>query len=336
MLVSALSSIKFNNISQSKLTARTPLTFKGMSDSFVKTSPKKNENEFISWADRKDLADVIKKSLQNPENKIGKGFYNCAYKIEGNDNFIFRVSNFSKQNLDFTNIEIKDTEDKELKVNIGQQVAEITLKSGNDTLPEMRIEVLKKQTGKSLGVPPPEVFNDDNGNLKTGELPYDDISKKEQYFKSLEILSKMPLEAYEKLIDTIQKAGERGLLIDYYNSNNILLDEENQSINVIDMDKRPGKPDWGNVLYALTNIVYFNSVYNMTFNPKEEAVKASEHTVEIINKFTRAMQNKHVKFDKTNYTFQFQNFLESIPAKIFCNSFSPEGEWAKFEQLGIA
>ena len=102
------------------------------------------------------------------------------------------------------------------------------------------------------------------------------------------------------------------------------------------MDNRPGKPDWGNVLYALTNIVYFNSVYNMTFNPKEEAVKASEHTVEIINKFTRAMQNKHVKFDKTNYTFQFQNFLESIPAKIFCKSFSPEGEWAKFEQLGVA
>ena len=86
----------------------------------------------------------------------------------------------------FKNIEIKDTEDKELKVNIGQRVAEITLNSEDKTLPEMRIEVLKKQTGKSLGVPPPEVFNDEFGNLKTDELPYDDISKKEQYFKSLE------------------------------------------------------------------------------------------------------------------------------------------------------
>ena len=217
MLVPALSNIKFNNIAKTKLTARTPLTFKGEADSFVKAPKAKEENEFIVWANKKNIAEVIKKSLQNPENKIGKGFYNCAYKIEGNDNFIFRVSNFSKQNLDFTSIEIKDTEDKELKVNIGQQVAEITLKSGDKNLPAMRIEVLKKQTGKSLGVPPPEVFNDDYGNLKTGELAYDDISKKEQYFKSLELLSKMPLETYEKLIDTIQKAGERGILLDYYN-----------------------------------------------------------------------------------------------------------------------
>ena len=312
------------------------LTFRG-TDTFEREK-KPEKSSFTKWAeDTKFLQKGLKETLQNEENIIGKGFFNIAYKIPNNEDYILRMSNYLGSDFDYENASIEE-KDQKLSINIGQPVAEIKMKSNDYHGIVCNVEVLRKQKGKSIGNPPPTVlYNEYTGKLKEGEKPYEDISRKERYAKSLHQLKELPASAYEDLIDVIQEAQKNGYGLDYLNSNNLLLDVENKSINPIDMDyEKSPRIDYGGLLYMLTNIGYF-STYSSTIGDNtmsnEKIKQAVDDTLVIVDKYIKAMVNKGVKVK--GLSPQFMDFLNSFPCAVFCRSFNLEDKLEKFKELGI-
>ena len=340
------------NIKNGLILKRTPSFRSGnCSDSFERTTsnlvsqPNKQtaaeESEIRTlFKDEKLMTEKLRAVIKNPDdNIIGKGFSHSAYKLPGFDDYILRKVNRATISPDFKIIDIKDTSDKNLKVNIGQKIGEITVADRKSFFPVV-IEVLKKQKGTPIGNPPSEaIFSENTGNLKEGELPYGDIVRKETYAQSLHSLAKLPVEAYEKLIENIQKAYAAGYSFDHLNSNNLLIDEENGNINIIDMEKARQRIDYGNILYALTNIYYFStytSKYDGDIMAGEQIEAVLEDTIEITDKYIQAMKNKNVKFDKEEYSYEFLKFLSSLPCSFYCKTAGIDDKWNYFEQIGVA
>ncbi len=313
------------------------------SDVFVKSSNNvsfKGNNSFIDWAENTDFVHTqLPEILSNPENKIGSGFSHTAYNIPNNDDYILRAHNSALNNIyDYTSAKIKETENKELSINIGQKTAEIQIKDENN-MPYM-IEILRKQKGDPLGIPPTQaVFIPDSDELRQGELPYEDMERKKYYASSIHKVAQMPLESYEKLIDNLQAVAKSGYSFDHLNSNNFLIDGDNNNINMIDMDKVNKKVDYGNALYALTNINYFStfaSKYDKNPISNEELEQAINDTVEIIEKFINAMQNKNVKFkNRHEYSYEFMKLFTSFPFAFYCKAIDENQKWEKLEQIGV-
>ncbi|MBQ9246321.1 hypothetical protein IJ182_08655 [bacterium] len=312
------------------------------SDTFVRTTntEKQETNAFIKWVEDNDfIQSQLPMLLLDKENIIGSGFSHKTYAIPNNDDYILRTANYNTFNdVDYRSAEIIDTEDKNLKINIGQQVARIELKTHSGY--PLSIEVLKKQTGKPIGEPPAQaLYNESTGTLRDDVESYESLNRKQNYAKSLEKLAQLPVESYEKLISDIKSAGDAGYSFDHLNSNNLLLDEEKQSINLIDMDKNKIGINYGNILYALTNINYFSTFSSRTGDnpmPQNEIEQAIDNTVTITQKYILAMRAQGVKFDKKNVSMEFHDLLRSFPLSIMCGSFDNETKWKYFEQNGVA
>lgn len=300
-----------------------------------------SDNKAIQWLENEDYVNKrLIKDISNPQNKIGSGFSHSGFVIPGNNEYVLRVSNSEISKNQFAKYEIKDTEDKNLKINIGQSVAEITLKDKNGTKIS-DIEVLRRQNGYPLGVKPYSTIYNEDFSIRQGELPYEAPERKADYEKSIEAVAKMPVEAFETLLDNINEASDKGYRFDFLNSNNILIDEKNNSLNLIDMEKRGqySKIDNASILYALTNIEYYNT-YKSEFdnNPKsdDETKKAFENTMEIITKYTTAMKNKGLKFDTQIYSHEAQDLMLSPPFMCFCRAFTIDQELNNLKRMGLA
>ena len=317
------------------------------SDTFVRSSnnvsfkgcESANNNSFIKWAQETDFIKTqLPEILANPKYKLGSGFSHSAYMIPGNEAYILRTPNTKVQkDYNFKNADIKDTEDKDLNVNIGQEVASIEVPTDEGI--SIQIQVLKKQTGKPIGVPPSQaVYIEDTDILRDGEIPYEARERKEQYASTIHTVAQLPVETYEKLIDDIRAAEKAGYCFDHLNSNNLLIDEEKGSINLIDMDKNKLPANLGNVLYALTNINYFStfrSQYDSCPMGNEEISKAFEDTVKIIDKFIQAMKNKGEKFNRDECSYEFFNLINSIPFSFYCKAFDENQKWQVLEAKGV-
>ena len=320
-----------------------PISFKGSERKEVTTS-------FVDWANKTDFINSqLKDIITSEEYKLGSGFTNTAFEIPNNDECILRVRTGALDNIYMPNIEkatIVDTDDN-LDINIGQKVAEITIPSEHARAGEAdycatTVEVLKKQSGESIGVQPPETLvADEWGTPKAGVEPYEAMSRKEKYARTIHQVAKLPVEAYEDLLVTYKKACEAGYALDHLNSNNLLIDANKGSINMIDMDKRTNgstTPNYSNLLYSLTNISYF-STYNMDYvNPvgEENKRQSLDDSVEIISKFMEAMQNQGLKFKRSNASYEFGlSFITSLPARFYCQSFDDNAFWKKADSMGV-
>lgn len=313
-------------------------------DTFVKTTSFKGgeveqSNNFISWAQENNFLDgTLQEVLSNPENKLGSGFSHSVYSIPNNDNYVLRMGNYIQNaQLDFSKATLKDTEDKKLNVKIGQKVAEIQVPTVSNF--PYTIEVLQKQKGKSLGNPPAEAVYTESGSLREGEAPYEDYGRKVHYAQSISDVAQMPVSSYEKLISDVIKASEAGYSLDHLNSNNLLVDAENNAINLIDMDKSSGKANLGNLLYALTNISYFStftSEYDNSPMGKEEIDKAFVDSIQIISKFMEAMKNMGLKLNRDESSYEFIKLFTSAPFTFYCRTFGDSEKWDKLKQMGLA
>ena len=319
------------------------VSFKGsgvQNDCFIKSEQKKPlDNEFIKWAEENDFLNKGLKESFSEENLLGQGFSNSVYKIEGNDDYVLRVprSYFDPDKTDFGDYKIKDTKDKSLKSNFGQQAALIQ----SDDVHKPSIEVLLKQQGITNGNPPPSAIFEESGKLREGEISYESIERKEHYAKCLKILASMPQSAYDDLIDKFIELDEAGYKFDYYNPNNFLLDEDKGSIEIIDLDKykAPYKNDLGNALWALRNIEYLDtylssydeSSHLISDNDKNEAVG---NTIEVISKYTKALQNKGKKYSSDGYEFMTQLF-ESYPMSFYLKTLNRSEKLQKLKDMGV-
>ncbi len=322
---------KINPIKQ--ITVTKP-SFKGIEDRFVASEKIPTDYEkFENWANGVNLEKTIKETILNKDNVLGNGFSNTVYKIPENDEYVLRVSSASKKSVEEliknSEIEIINCENANLKGNYGQQIAEIKLKGTYE-----RIEILKKQEGKTYGVPPTAVIYEENGEIRAGQVPYEDISRKEQYENSLASIAKYPVESYEKLIEDALRAQRAGFAFDFENANNFMYDDKTQSINMIDLNQRgtPFKNELGNILWCLMCTdyagTYFGSPESEISNERKQ--KTLNNNVEIIEKFTRAMKNKGVKFDYMNE--RLHRLVSSMPMYAWAQSFDSKAIWDKLEE----
>lgn len=311
---------------------------------FFNSTIKEQEKNFFSWAQKTDfLKSQLPQILGNKENKIGSGFQNVVYKIPRNENFLIRMRKSSEklpENIDFSKFEIKDVRDKNLKINIGQSIARLSY-TDVDTHTYLNYEIIKKQQGKSLGVPPSSVLiNEDTGCYHPGVVAYEDISRKRQYADSLKTIAEFPTKSYEELISNLLEAESHGYKFDSENSNNFLVDKDTQAINLIDMDKISTKKDitkhneLGNALYALTNINYFSTyLADDSQISNEDKNDAIENTITVIEKYTDAMKNLGVKFSTDNG--KLHQLLWSLPFTFFCRTNNDEEKWQKLDEMGL-
>lgn len=317
-------------------------------DVFIRTTPdisfkgteQKERNSFIEWADKTDF---IKNQLQyiisNPSYKIGTGSSHIAYSIPGNDEYILRTQkNQETQNFEYEEAIIKDTEDKNLGINIGQEVAiiEVPVQGGRTA----RIEVLKKQKGEGIGIPPIQtLFIPGSGVLRNGELPYESFERKEYYASSIHKVAQLPIAAFEKLIESIKEAEKFDYYFDHLNSNNVLIDEENETLNLIDMPKMQIPVFWGDVLYALTNMKYFSTFSSQDDKftlDNEQINKTIIDIITIMDKFIQAMKNKGEKFDREICSPEFSNLINSLPFELYCCTDDNSTKWQILAEKGVA
>ncbi len=308
----------------------TKLSFKSSmpEDTFVKTTENKEVNQkdksiedLLNQIDfiEKDLHEIIK----DPKNQIGHGNHSVVYKIPDNDNFVIKVPiYFPVEKIEKFKL-AGNIENDKYKINIGQPLASINCRDCNDMF-RGNISILKKQNGFSLGVPPYKALSDELGNMREGELPYEHPLRLEHYEKSLSKLANMPVSTYTNLISEIQDAAQYNLYLDHYNTNNLMLDEENQTIGLIDMDEIQNNDiNWGNVLYSLTNIVYYNTYKNANPRGNEKGNMADNNTIRIIDKFFEAMKIKGVKIKANERSPEFSSLISSIPFNMYL--FQKEG-----------
>lgn len=320
------------------------INFKGHDDKQFRTTPMCNDcfvkssnqemGEFTKWAKQTDFLPQGLKNTLREENLLGKGFSNQVYKIDGNDDYVIRLRRSSADEVfNFSQYKIEDTEDKKLKGNYGQEVA--LIKSDDYKLPQ--IQVLKMQKGITNGNPPPAAIYEENGELRAGESAYEDRGRKEHYAQCLQILADMPQEAYEQLLSNVAEIGEAGYKFDYYNPNNFLLDEENQQINMIDLEKANTKynNNPGNLLWALSNIDYLSTYMSSMDNvpiEEDDKNKAFENTITILDKYIKAMQNQGLKFENG---YEFNNLVSSMPFSFLLRAVKNEDKYQKLQEMGV-
>ncbi|MBQ9246335.1 hypothetical protein IJ182_08725 [bacterium] len=282
---------KTNNIGHY---SNSPISFGRINecDTFIKSVDNDGSSECLS-------KDEILSIINDKTNEIGRGYCHIAYNMPAHASCVLRVeSDFNP--LKFKNAKIKITkeEDKNLKVNIGQKVAQIELTTENGEKSQT-IEVLKKQEGKPVGVTPYEVLLK-NKDIK-GINEYSSKEMKELHKKAIDTISKFPLSSYEKLVDTLQQASKCNYCFDYFNSNNLLYDEKKQDINVIDMVYGASDINYGSVLFALTNGAYSKTYYNEGYQlSNEEKRQTQKNTEIIIEKFMQALVNQGLEKEKDN------------------------------------
>lgn len=310
--------------------------------SSCKTKPLEYDTFERSSANKKAKSaydiETVKGSIRE-ENLIGSGFSNTVYKIDGTDDYVIRISRTAgKDAIISGEYETEDVEDKALTGNYGQVVALLTPK---DRINAPTIEILKKQSGITNGNPPSSAIYFENGDLRPGEATYEALERKEHYAKTLQILADMPQSAYEDLIDKFEELDRAGYRFDYYNPNNFLLDEENQSINIIDLEK-PGstyKNDLGNALWALSNIGYLNTYMSSHdessgFISDDDKNRAFKNTMTVIDKFTKALIAKGKKYSKDGYEF-YTEVLNGMPMSFYLKTMDIREKENKLREMGV-
>lgn len=324
-------------------------------DTFTKTNEEINQeqlrretpNDFITWSKRTKFVPNGIKAALHPDNLIGEGFDHSAYKIPGNDDYVLRIKNSYyelTQDIDYSNYKIVDTRDMKLDCNIGQQVALLVdEKTPLDprVMPHPRIEILKKQKGYANGNPSPRaLYIEGTGQLRrAGLVPYEANSRKEHYAKCMKALAEMPDSTYDQLIDDLLIAGEACYKFDTENSNNFLIDEENQRINLIDMSptSKPHKDRFGNTLYALINAEFLDHYISSDsgYVPKDPEEKNNTviNVLTIMDKYTQAMRRKLQKYNLNS--FQFHMLLNRAIGSFWLKTWDSQEKIQKLRDMGV-
>lgn len=241
----------------------------------------------------------------NDKNILGQGNYSTAYNIPSCDEYCFKINTLDKDNIvnaDFSKAKIQDTEDKNLKINIGQQIAKISIPRDYIPLP-FEIEIMKKQAGESIGTPHPDalVRGEYTHVQRDGLAPYEDYSRKEKYARTIHKVASLPVQSYERLILEFLEAKSAGYSFDHLNSNNLLVDSDSERINLVDME-RGEAGNLPSLLYALTNIQYNRTFCDEWYNPvsEEQRIQAQQDTIEIIVKFMEALDKLELSYNTFN------------------------------------
>ncbi len=292
-----------------------------------------SEDDFELWAKNTGLCSKIGEIFVS-ENCLGSGHRNSVYKIPGSNRFVARINNsnssllgvlnYAKSHKKMSDWFIKDI-NNDFDENFGQQVGVVT--AANDL--NKTFQILLYKTGNPVGVPPEFVVAD----FKKSNPEYPNYNSREMKYKfaaSMEQIAKLPQESYEKYINDLISIGKKGYCFDFQNSNNILIDEKEQTIGIVDICDNYIGPnnssnDLGLGLLALTNYQYYNTFVKAGDDSvdSDTLVKTKKNILQIFSKYFSAMKKLGCKFSIDSS--DFRRFISSdILAEYFGNEVSPD------------
>lgn len=275
------------------------------SDVFIRTTSFKSNKQtpedeksfeaFQSWAEESGFLNTIEDVVERSGRIIGAGFEGEVIEIPNNDNWV--IKRFKRTNLVPLALEhptINKIDDIAPELNIGQSIAYVRVPVGKNY--SKMYYILKKQTGKSLGI------NKASGN---------EVCKcnNDTHIDSLRKLANAPQSAYDKFVKDIDYITAQGYMLDYINPNNLMYDDEKQEIHFVDVEDKlsENRNQYGEMLFCLLDSE-FSDRYLMSAEEGSEKEEVKQLTEDIVNKFFEAMFKNGSKFDDSNI---FKLLLES-------------------------
>ncbi|MBI2989995.1 MAG: hypothetical protein HYY51_02270 [Candidatus Magasanikbacteria bacterium] len=193
----------------------------GHSDDCARTKKEQNhgEHSFSNLSAKLEKVGYDKTNILTvctEENLIGHGGNADVYQIPGVETYVVRVKQWGNGGHEIQS-EIEEVEDVFPEFNVGQAVAK---------MPEDGIFFLKRQTGIPAGVPYGEIRR--KGGEKADSM-YAEHSKR---------AAEMPQSAYDEFAKLLIVINERDHQFDPSKANNVLVDVESGSFNLVDINKR--------------------------------------------------------------------------------------------------
>lgn len=279
----------------------------------------KSFNSLQKWVEETSFLERIQDVIDKTGEILGSGFEGTIYGIPSNTNWVLKK--YDRGNL----IAVKNDsaklihiEDPSPGLNIGQTIARAEIPAGGNY--SYVYYILKRQTGKSIGVP-----------LFSAELMTETNIQK--HLDTLKKLANAPQKTYNKCINDILYVTNQGYEFDCCNPYNFMFDKEKQEINFVDINdkKTDNNIPFGDVLYALLDGKFAINFQNADIDPliKKEANDLSQ---EVIKKFFKAMTNLSVKFTEGKY---FNILLDSNIMDNILKSTTREDKIKELIRLGL-
>ena len=190
----------------------------------------KTEHSFLDLLAELEKAGFDKNNVLDicvEENHIGHGGNADVYKIPNVDNYVIRIVR-GKRDKEIDEEKIEEVTDEFPEINVGQAVAKLS----------ERISFLKKQNGIPAGAP-------------AGRLRRESEIADSTYEKHLKLAAEMPQSAYDEFARTLILVNERDYQFDPSKANNVLIDPQTGTFNLVDINKRS------------TNSTYKNEIADM-------------------------------------------------------------------------
>jgi hypothetical protein len=181
--------------------------------------PHQSFEEFEKFAKQTDFLKNLSEYVKE-QHLVGEGKYHKVYSIPQNDTFLIRIKRNHIDDIHKGYPLIKSPNPFPHK-NLGQKVAEIG----------KNIEIIIKQDGIPNGLE-----DRDNYKLKNAPLPKEKVP---EVISKLQMVSQMPQNTYNTLANEVKTICKGGYLFDFYNPNNILIDNEKKALNIVDIDPYP-------------------------------------------------------------------------------------------------
>ena len=247
---------------------KTPTTFKSQRKSGL------TYNDFLEFNKEFEITNQLPLIL-NEENCIGEGRSNKVYKLPHTDKFLLKTyKGLTPHNIHQYQKELTPTPDIFADINVGQAIARMG----------QYILILIKQAGEQHSIP----------FMKRNNIEQSDITK---YLSDIEKLANISLESYKNFTNEIKELTQNNCYIDYFNSNNLLINDN--EINIVDIVRiRRLKqrffmfPSQESLIKVLVDENILPIVLNKI--PKEENILLGKNIRTIIEKITEAMKSSNL------------------------------------------
>ena len=250
----------------------TPVTFKSQRKSGL------TYNDFLEFNKEFEITNQLPLILSE-DNCIGEGRSNKVYKLPYTDKFLIKTyKRLTSQNIHQYQKELTPTPDIFTHINIGQSIARMG----------QYILILIKQAGEQHSIP----------FMKRNNIEQSDITK---YLNDIKKLANIPQKGYQNFTNEVKELTQNNCYIDYFNSNNLLINTD--EINIVDIIqiKRLKQrffmyPSQESLIKALIDENILPIVLNQI--PKEEKILLGENIRTIIGKTAEAMKSSNLPQNK--------------------------------------
>lgn len=254
--------------------------------------PQQSFDKLDAWVQKKKLCRNIP-DLLLPQYFIGGGRESKVYRLNEHPFFLLKVAHDAEYNINYTN-HVMPLPDTFPSYNFGQAIAILQNNYGK------YIQVILKQEG------PPNGIKDWLTTLRLNVFPRQYVP---EFISQLKKVANMPPKAYDLLTEEVKIITDKVPAPDFYNPQNILVDERKQVFNLVDIKINEGSykhylqfiPSC--LLYSLIDEMNFFKVLNSANMEQQQEILTYARIIKL--KIQQAAKNNSLNNDE----IAFENVL---------------------------